>query len=35
MAMNLGISSYWQQIAQGTIIILAVLFETLRKRNKN
>ena len=31
----MGISSYWQQIAQGTIIILAVLFDTLRKRQKN
>jgi len=30
----LGVSSYWQKIAQGSIIILAVLFDYLRKRNK-
>lgn len=31
----LGVSSYWQKVAQGTIIIVAVLFDTLRKGNKS
>lgn len=31
----LGISSYWQKVAQGTIIIVAVLFDTMRKGNKS
>lgn len=30
----LGMSGYWQQVAQGTIIILAVLLDLVRKRSK-
>jgi len=30
----LGVSSYWQQILKGVIIIVAVIIDTMRNRGK-
>jgi len=31
----LGVSSYWQQIMKGLIIVIAVIIDTMRHKNKN